>query len=84
VYSPRPAQKKERRVSTPLFVTSFRVNYFPGVVDAPEEEDPGVVELLEPEVEFTLLLLLLLSFLSFLSFLSVLVELALWSLVLLE
>jgi len=56
------------------------MGYFPGVVDVPEEEDPGVVELLlelEPEVEF-MLLLLFLSFLAFLSFfLSVLVELAL-------
>ncbi|HEY4086707.1 MAG TPA: hypothetical protein VGM43_12250 [Bryobacteraceae bacterium] len=61
------------------------MNYFPGVVDVPEEDDPGVVELLpdvEPEVEFTLLLLSFLSFLSFLAFLSVLVELALWSLLL--
>jgi hypothetical protein len=67
------------------------MNYFPGVgvvgvVELPEEDDPGVVELLpevEPEVEFTLLLLSFLSFLSFFAFLSVLlVELALWSLLL--
>lgn len=66
-------------------VTNFRMNYFPGVVDVPDEDDPGVVELLpevEPEVEFTLLLLSFLSFLSFLAFLSVLVELALWSVLL--
>jgi len=77
--------KKERRVSTPLIVTKLRMNYFPGVVAVPEEDDPGVVELLpevEPEVEFTLLLLSFLSFLSFFAFLSVLVELALWSLLL--
>jgi hypothetical protein len=64
---------------------TFTQGYFPGVVDEPEEDDPGVVELLlelEPEVEFTLLLLLFLSFLDF--FLLVLVELALRSLELLE
>jgi hypothetical protein len=61
------------------------MNYFPGVVEVPDEDDPGVVELLpevEPEVEFTLLLLSFLSFLSFFAFLSVLVELALRSLLL--
>ena len=57
------------------------MNYFPGVVEVPEEDDPGVVEVL-PEVEFTLLVLSFLSFLSFFAFLSVLVELVLFLLVL--
>jgi hypothetical protein len=80
------AQKRERRVSTPLAVTNCSVQpYRPGVVDVPVE-DPEFVELL-PEVEpveFTLPLVLLsfLSFLDFLLFLSVLVELMLRSLLL--
>jgi hypothetical protein len=84
------AAKRKKRAAcfhAALCDRTFTKDYFPGVVDEPEEDDPGVVELLlelEPEVEFTLLSLLFLSFLDFLSFLLVLVELALWSLEVLE